>query len=705
MSSYANDRLYNGYLRTNMPRIVTTVRPREIMVHLPCLTDHDRETIEAKRETYGSFDAMVRLLDCLKRRENWPEQFIAALEACEHRIIAAEIRAEYDALRGINNSSPPAARVVAAHIHPAPSASHLPDPEPEASPPPAVDVQSEAPVTQPIQETKGTAPQSAPEATVTEETTLPEPPQPQTEAAVVPPVTPPPSPNLAQRSVNDSPPPEQVDYVSHQEPEEDLEPAEDFPQESVHLCQEAEENTEIPQAPMIHVEPCEVDESSLRTDTLTEQPTLTSIVNESTPIIDPVKEPTVAEPEPATAPVEDRTNTTSTFEEAALSSTVEDNPVVPPAAVEALLGQSPSPMTNLDDLILTPEKPPVQETSPLEEKAPVLNTSEPEDTQVDEILQEIEAPPNGEVENGASNQISVPEEDDICFSKPGVLVSVEPPDPNNTTIRAPNPVSVYSGDSGRLEMSADVVPCQKNGIHLKVQQKEVTESLESDIQENIGHLTEDTSILNKEIPSLHVESIGLPIAASTLISDLSSTDVELCISPNLDIEKNVAVVEKSVVNETALLEDIQDLAIVINSPATTIISETTSCTNVEDISESLTQSLDMDDVREHTGHVAEDPSILNLVQPPVCQITSNVNVEQEADKPNVQTPLIQVNGEPAKELDSTPSICDFQKPSDPLVDPKEPDSAKTTRSLNSRYIMAAAGVGTCALLIAWRFKH
>lgn len=48
---------------------------------------------------------MVLLLDCLKRRENWPEQFIAALEACDHLTLADEIRREYDALRGDNSKS------------------------------------------------------------------------------------------------------------------------------------------------------------------------------------------------------------------------------------------------------------------------------------------------------------------------------------------------------------------------------------------------------------------------------------------------------------------------------------------------------------------------------------------------------------------------------------------------------------------------
>lgn len=48
---------------------------------------------------------MVLLLDCLKRRENWPQQFIDALEACEHTTLAADMRAEYDALRGVSSKS------------------------------------------------------------------------------------------------------------------------------------------------------------------------------------------------------------------------------------------------------------------------------------------------------------------------------------------------------------------------------------------------------------------------------------------------------------------------------------------------------------------------------------------------------------------------------------------------------------------------
>ncbi|KAF6722457.1 Pantothenate kinase 2, mitochondrial [Oryzias melastigma] len=63
------------------PPSPAVVQVREVIVHLPCLTSHDRENIEAKRDTNGNHDAMVLLMECLKRRENWPEQLIQALEA------------------------------------------------------------------------------------------------------------------------------------------------------------------------------------------------------------------------------------------------------------------------------------------------------------------------------------------------------------------------------------------------------------------------------------------------------------------------------------------------------------------------------------------------------------------------------------------------------------------------------------------------
>ncbi|KAJ8271815.1 hypothetical protein COCON_G00106740 [Conger conger] len=119
--SFASDRLYDGYIRRNMGTLVSKVKVREIMPHLSCLTPSDRDEIDAKRETTGNYNAMQLLLDCLKRRENWPEEFIKALECCEQWTLASEIRAEYESLRP--NAAPVAPAV---NAHPSPP----PDPSP-----------------------------------------------------------------------------------------------------------------------------------------------------------------------------------------------------------------------------------------------------------------------------------------------------------------------------------------------------------------------------------------------------------------------------------------------------------------------------------------------------------------------------------------------------------------------------------------------
>lgn len=46
--TFASDHLYKGYLRRNMPTIVSRVNPTEIIPHLPCLTDHDRVGVIGK---------------------------------------------------------------------------------------------------------------------------------------------------------------------------------------------------------------------------------------------------------------------------------------------------------------------------------------------------------------------------------------------------------------------------------------------------------------------------------------------------------------------------------------------------------------------------------------------------------------------------------------------------------------------------------
>nr|XP_057933529.1 mitochondrial antiviral-signaling protein [Doryrhamphus excisus] len=212
--SFASDELYNGYLRKNMPTIVSKVKVREIVVHLACLTAHDRETVEAKREMCGNYDSMVLLLDCLKRRESWPEHFIQALELCEYRTIAAEVRAEYDALRGANNancSSPPPA-AVKVHVHPAPSTPPLKpgghSPAAAAPPSPPQATPNATPNATPPPVTR-----AQPEPSTATPPPAPEPPR----ATATPPVMPPPSPDRARSQEIAEP---QKPHQALQEPDE-----------------------------------------------------------------------------------------------------------------------------------------------------------------------------------------------------------------------------------------------------------------------------------------------------------------------------------------------------------------------------------------------------------------------------------------------------------------------------------------------------
>ncbi|KAM9477860.1 mitochondrial antiviral-signaling protein isoform 2-T2 [Clarias gariepinus] len=104
--AYVGERLYDEFIRKNMANLASRVKVREIVPYLACLTNTDREEIEAKREIAGNYNAMTLLLDYLRRRENWPDQFISALRQCEHRTLANEISDIYDRIRGIPTPAP-----------------------------------------------------------------------------------------------------------------------------------------------------------------------------------------------------------------------------------------------------------------------------------------------------------------------------------------------------------------------------------------------------------------------------------------------------------------------------------------------------------------------------------------------------------------------------------------------------------------------
>ncbi|KAI9545859.1 hypothetical protein NQZ68_033341 [Dissostichus eleginoides] len=521
--SFASDKLYNGYLRQNMRTIVRRVQVREIMIHLPCLTSHDRENIEAKREVCGNEDGMVLLLDCLKRRENWPEQFIEALEACEHPFLAAGMRTEYDTLRGTNTPAPA-------------------EPVAQASPPLEIPVQPQAP---PSAEAKVPVVVSRPQPTQGE-------------------VEPPPS----------TPPPESN---SHQEP----------------------------------VENCESDIEDVSGDDAA-MPDQVNAGN-SEVLIDPVAPP---QPPP---PAEELETETPSIQDPIEITTTTSTEISPP--------QSPSPSQMNSDvtdgssfLTLTPEKPPVQDTTPPADMkpAPVLlpeETSEPPATQV------IESSPQTETEDApsplpvaAETDSSICDDSSVCLSKPGPLLSIHPQQDAIPAIpEQREPVQPYSGNSERLEIS-DAAP------------EAVTSSL---------------------LPTCFVTvNTALPCQENGIAPNHSEPE--------------------------------------------------------ENHYESPCESLDMQ-VLENVVHISEEPSILDLdgqSSIPRAQIMNGDAAKEITPAPPVSTntgdTVLSVNTPSGENcLPSEPT------PADISPEPKTPEK----KSNNTKYILTAAGVGVCALVMAWRFKN
>lgn len=185
-------------------------------------------------------------------------------------------------------------------------------------------------------------------------------------------------------------------------------------------------------------------------------------------------------------------------------------------------------------------------------------------------------------------------ENDVCFSQPGDLVSVQPQPPDSPSMEP------YSGNTARLEMSsvpasttADTssrLPCQENGITANYNQPE----------EN------------------HYDS------------------------PN--------------------------------------------------------QSLDAEEIRENTLQICEEPSILDL----------------DGHDPTPQGQVI--NGEAAKEMiavgdavNAPPESGNDQPPEPAAGEGSPPQHPEKTPSQlltsNTKYFVTAAGVGACALLLAWKFKN
>ncbi|XP_034714142.1 protein transport protein SEC31-like [Etheostoma cragini] len=597
--SFASDKLYKGYLRRKMPTIVTTVKTTQIMIHLPCLTSHDRENIEAKRETRGDTESMVLLLDCLKRRENWPEQFIEALEACEHPTLAAEIRAEYNTLRGINNFNPNSPPLFRAHVHPAPSASHrsLPQggansqavvaPPAEASAPPQPAAQASPPLETPVQQQ---VPQSSaanvPEA-VSPSEPVAKPPQ-VTQNEVMPCPTPPLSPVTPHDQATKTPPPQRK-IESHQEPVENSESdIQDISGDTAVIPDQVRAGTS--------------------------EVSLNSVATLQPP--HPVEQ---CETDSPTHPDPVQTTTTATE-------------ISPP--------QSPSPTQMNSDVtngssfpIMTPERPPVQDTTPPVDLKPAAvlqpeQMSGPPATQVVESSPQTEtAAPTSPLPGAAGVDTSLCE-DTVSLSKPGQLISILPPHHEHPAIPAPSsPVQPYSGNTERLEMS--------------------------------------------------------DAAGDTVTS--------ACLSARSAVSSTI----ESTVSRLPCQEN--GIALNHNEPE-------------ENHYDSPSQSFGMQEVLENVVHVSEEASILNQdgqSPTPQAQIVSD-----EAATP--APPLFTNTVETVSSV-NTPSSENYH-PSEPAPADISPQQKTQTQDLekkvasgtmpsNTKYILTAAGVGACALLMAWRFRR
>ncbi|XP_032622066.1 mitochondrial antiviral-signaling protein isoform X2 [Chelonoidis abingdonii] len=92
---FAEDKVYE-YIRENMSDFHHT-RVLQLIRHLPCLSDADREEIEAYDDRKGNEHAVWKLFDYLKCRSGWVKELIEALRKNRHHDLADRVQCEYDA--------------------------------------------------------------------------------------------------------------------------------------------------------------------------------------------------------------------------------------------------------------------------------------------------------------------------------------------------------------------------------------------------------------------------------------------------------------------------------------------------------------------------------------------------------------------------------------------------------------------------------
>lgn len=125
--------------------------------------------------------------------------------------------------------------------------------------------------------------------------------------------------------------------------------------------------------------------------------------------------------------------------------------------------------------------------------------------------------------------------------------------------------------------------------------------------------------------------------------------------------------------------------------------------------ESPCQSLEMQEVRENVVHVSKEVSILNLDGQTSTPQAQMINSEAATEITSA-SPLSTASADTVSSLNAHSSVN--YHPSEPapanvssqLPDPEE-NGASHILTNNKNYILAAAGVGAFALLVAWKLKN